>query len=228
MTTGRKVALIEHRSHHAPLLAAVATTYAATLLHRGVVRQWTSGSAGPEETERLTAVAKAWITWQAREVMTECRERCGAQGLLLANGIAYQLAANEGTITVEGDNTVIWVKAAGELLMGGFTPKPPSEVPPAGRSLDDFAHLQDLLADIERIWHERARGRLRGGRRGDPLARWNGTVSYGLELVEAHVHRLAAEAVLNAVEQASDPLARGGAAAAAPPVRATAGEGAQR
>ncbi|GAA3855364.1 acyl-CoA dehydrogenase family protein [Streptomyces sp. NPDC003328] len=209
MTTGRKVSLIEHRSHHAPLMAAVATTYAATLLHRDVVRQWTGGAgAEQEETERLAAVAKAWITWQARSVMTECRERCGAQGLLLSNGIAFQLAANEGTITAEGDNRVIWVKAAGEMLLGGFTPAPPSETPPAGRTLDDSAYLQDLLTDIERIWHSRARSRLRGGRRGDPLARWNGAVTPALNLVEAHVHRRAAQALLTAAGRPSDPQAR--------------------
>ncbi|MFJ7149108.1 acyl-CoA dehydrogenase [Streptomyces sp. NPDC100445] len=204
MTTGRKVPLIAHRSHHAPLLSAIATAYAATLLHRDVVRRWTSGAdAEHEETERLAAVAKAWITWQARAVMTECRERCGAQGLLLSNGIAYQLAANEGTVTAEGDNRVIWVKAAGEMLTGGFTPSPPSAVPAADRDLDDPDQLQELLADIERVWHGRARGRLRGGRRGDPLARWNGTVTPALELVEAHVHRLAAEALLRGAGAAS-------------------------
>ncbi|MFJ4950771.1 acyl-CoA dehydrogenase [Streptomyces sp. NPDC088760] len=209
MTTGRKVSLIEHRSHHAPLLAAVATTYAATLLHRDVVQRWTSnGEAEHEEIERLAAVVKAWITWQARTVMTECRERCGAQGLLLSNGIAYQLAANEGTVTAEGDNRVIWVKAAGEMLTGGFTPTPPSEVPAGSRSLENSDHLQELLADVERIWHGRARSRLRSGRRGDPLARWNGTVTSALQLVEAHVHRLAAEALLGAVGKASDSQAR--------------------
>ncbi|MFI2765666.1 acyl-CoA dehydrogenase [Streptomyces echinatus] len=205
MTTGRKVALIEHRSHHASLLSAVATTYAATLLHRDVVRRWTSGAdAERGETERLAAVAKAWITWEARTVMTECRERCGAQGLLLSNGIAYQLAANEGTVTAEGDNRVIWVKAAGEMLTGGFTPTPPSEIPAADRSLEDPGHLQELLGDVERIWHGRARSRLRNGRRGDPLARWNGTVTPALQLVEAHVHRLAAQVLLDAVEETSD------------------------
>lgn len=209
MTTGRKVSLIEHRSHHAPLLSAVATTYAATLLHREVVRRWTNEVEGEqEETERLAAVTKAWITWQARTVMTECRERCGAQGLLLSNGIAYQLAANEGTVTAEGDNRVIWVKAAGEMLTGGFTPTPASDLPATGRSLDDSRYLQELLTDIERVWHGRARSRLRTGRRGDPLARWNGTVTPALQLVEAHVHRLAAQALLDAAGQASDPGAR--------------------
>ncbi|MEW2467943.1 acyl-CoA dehydrogenase [Streptomyces sp. NPDC046994] len=197
MTKSQTVPLIAHRSHHAPLLDAVATTYAATLLQRKAVQRWERiTDADREETERLLAISKGWITWQARAVLTECRERCGAQGLLLPNGIAGQLAGNEGTITAEGDNRVIWVKAAGEMLLGGFTPKPASEIPPESRQLDDPHHLQDLLADIERIWCERARIRLRAGRGGSGLARWNATVTPALELVEAHAHRLAAEALL--------------------------------
>ncbi|MGW9522382.1 acyl-CoA dehydrogenase family protein [Streptomyces diastaticus] len=203
MTRGQRVPLMAHRSHHEPLLDALATTYAATLLHRSVVRQWeVAGTAEREEVERLVAVTKGWITWAARETMTTCRERCGAKGLLLTQGIAGQLAANEGTITAEGDNQVIWVKAAGELLMGGFTPKPPSETAPEQRSLRDGAHLQDLMADIERVWHERARTRLRApGTRGNPMVRWNGAVTPALELVGAHAHRLAGEALLEATDR---------------------------
>ncbi|GAA2939831.1 acyl-CoA dehydrogenase [Kitasatospora cinereorecta] len=208
MTSGQKVPLIAHRSHHAPLLDAVATTYAATLLHRSVVQQWTwADDADREDLERLTAISKGWITWQARAVMTECRERCGAQGLLLANGIAGQLAANEGTITAEGDNKVIWVKAAGEMLLGGFAPKPPSEIAPEHRALTDPEHLQDLMADLERIWHARARKRLRE-RAASPMARWNAAVTPALHLVDSHVHRLAGEALLTALSQAGSPSAR--------------------
>ncbi|MEU9170370.1 acyl-CoA dehydrogenase [Streptomyces sp. NPDC048420] len=208
MTSGQRVPLFAHRTHHAPLVEALATTYAATLLQRAVVRRWVQAAEGErDEAERLVAIAKGWITWQARAVMTECRERCGAQGLLLSNGIAGQLAANEGTITAEGDNTVIWVKAAGELLLGGFTPIPASEVPPATRSLHDPVYLHDLLGDLERIRHERARVRLRAKRVGSPLDRWNGASGAALSLVDAHVHRLAAQELLTAAAQAADPQA---------------------
>ncbi|WP_449349853.1 acyl-CoA dehydrogenase family protein [Streptomyces shaanxiensis] len=208
MTSGQRVPLFSHRTHHAPLVEALATTYAATLLQRGVVRRWARAAEGErEEAERLVAVAKGWITWQARSVMTECRERCGAQGLLLSNGIAGQLAANEGTITAEGDNTVIWVKAAGEMLLGGFTPRPPSETPPAARTLHDPEYLHDLMGDLERVRHERARGRLRAKRVGSSLDRWNGASSAALSLVDAHVHRLAAQELLAAAGRAADPRA---------------------
>lgn len=202
------VALFAHRSHHTPLLDAIATTYAATLLHRAAVRQWAQATESERENgERFAAIAKGWITWRARAVMTECRERCGAQGLFLANGIAGQLAANEGTITAEGDNLVIWVKAAGEMLLGHFTPKASQDAAPEDRELDDPVFLQDLLADIERIWHQRARTRLRSGKAGDPLNRWNTTVTPALELVDAYAHRQAAQALLEAATQAAHPEA---------------------
>ncbi|MFF3122359.1 acyl-CoA dehydrogenase [Streptomyces sp. NPDC057908] len=209
VTAGGNVPLFAHRSHHAPLVDAIATTYAATLLHRAAVRQWAQATEPERENaERFAAIAKGWITWRARAVMTECRERCGAQGLFLANGIAGQLAANEGTITAEGDNLVIWVKAAGEMLLGHFTPKEPHDAPPEARDLDDPAFLQDLLADIERIWHQRARTRLRSAPAGNPLNRWNTTVTPALELVDAYAHSQAAQALLDAANQAPHPEAQ--------------------
>ncbi|MFB7916304.1 acyl-CoA dehydrogenase [Streptomyces sp. NPDC056061] len=209
VTAGGTVPLFAHRSHHAPLLDAIATTYAATFLHRAAVRRWARATgAEREDGERFAAVAKGWITWRARDVMTECRERCGAQGLFLANGIAGQLAANEGTITAEGDNLVVWVKAAGEMLLGHFTPQEPGSTPPEARELDDPRFLQDLLADIERVWHRRARTRLRGGAAGNPLNRWNATVTPALELVDAYAHRQAAQALHEAADQAAHPEAR--------------------
>ncbi|WP_405455424.1 acyl-CoA dehydrogenase family protein [Streptomyces sp. NBC_00101] len=202
MTNGQRVPLIAHRGHHASLLDAVATTYAATLLQRSVVQQWGLTAGDDREAyERLTAISKAWITWRAREVMTECRERCGAQGLALVNGIAMQLASIEGAITAEGDNRVIMEKAGGEMLLGGVELKPESETAPEDRDLADPQYLQDLMADVERIAHSRAKERLRR-RAASPLARWNATVTPAVALADAHVHRLAGEALLTAAGQA--------------------------
>ncbi|WP_328689781.1 acyl-CoA oxidase [Streptomyces phaeochromogenes] len=206
-TPGGTMPVIEHRSHHAPLLDAFATTYAATLLHRMAVRQWAQAVTKTErdDAERLVAITKGWVTWRARDVMTECRERCGAQGLFLANGIAGPLAAIEGTITAEGDNLVIWVKAGAEMLLDFTTP---SGTPGTKPDLSNPDDLQNLLADIERIWHHRARTRLRSGKRGNPVQRWNGTVLSVLPLVDAHARRLAAAALLDSANQATHPDAK--------------------
>lgn len=236
MKRGEQLPLAAYRTHHATLLHAVATTYAATFLHRGLVRRWSEASSThDEDLERLIAISKAWTTEQARAVMLESRERCGARGLFLGGGIASQLAAIEGAITAEGDNRVILAKAAGQMLVGGFTPSPASVIPPSARELDDPVFLQDLLEDIERIWHLRARTRLRAAGRSQPqdaasealaggatplpspgpshvrpstLERWNGAAASALTLVNAHVHRLAAEALLERARTESQIHAR--------------------
>lgn len=189
------VPLFEHRSHHARLLDALATVYAATLLHRTVLRRWARHSDDDrDDHERLVAVAKSWITWQVRNILIECRERCGAQALFRHNGIADHVVTIEGPITAEGDNLAISVKAAGELLARN----PPAQTEPREGRLDDPEFLQTLLTDVERLWHGRAVARFLGSTALDPLNRWNSAVSPALEGVEAHAQRLAADAMLAA------------------------------
>ncbi|MFI6346022.1 acyl-CoA dehydrogenase [Streptomyces sp. NPDC050560] len=208
MTAGANVPLMAYRSHHGPLLDGLVTAYAATLLQRLAVRRLARAEGEErDDADRLIAMTKGWVTWQARAVMTECRERCGAQGLFLANGIAGELAALEGTITAEGDNTVIWAKAAGELLLGNFSPAAENEGAPADLDLADPEVVQRLLGSVEGLCYERARGLLRGKASG-ALHRWNRTVTAALELVDAHVRRLAAGELLRAAQSADDPEAR--------------------
>ncbi|MFJ5531638.1 acyl-CoA dehydrogenase [Streptomyces sp. NPDC093261] len=200
---GERIPLAAHRSHHGRLLDGLATAYAMTFLHRAVVDRFAAHTEeSREEIERLTAIAKGWITWQAREIATECRERCGAQGLFPANGIADLTANIEGGITAEGDNLVIWVKAASEMVFGHQSAKP--EALPAGE-LTDLPFLRGLLAQVEAIWQARARTALREGPSGDPVGRWNVTSSAALEMVSAHACLQAADAFAAAADQASDP-----------------------
>ncbi|MFL1375938.1 acyl-CoA dehydrogenase family protein [Nocardiopsis protaetiae] len=177
------------RSHHGPLVEAAAEVYAMTLLHRDAVARTVRGSG---DAARAAAVAKAWNTWRGREILTECRERCGARGLFPANRLAEIRADMEGAITAEGDNLPVWVKSAAELLLD------PGDVPAAtapGGDLRDPAVLVGLLGGLE--WHHLAvaRRRLRSAPAGDPLARWNGTVPFALRLVEAHARHRAARAL---------------------------------
>jgi acyl-CoA oxidase len=227
---GERLPVAAHRSHHGRLLDALATAYAMTFLHRDVVDRFAGlddgttdgtgrgeradgtgredrGARGDrEEVERLAAVAKGWITWQARDIAIECRERCGAQGLFPANGISDLPANIEGGITAEGDNLVIWVKAASEMVFGHTVPLPPARTAPG--DVDDPAFLRDLLTHAESLWQKRARTALREGPSGDPTGRWNATSTPALEMVEAHACRAAADAFLTAADRATDPTAR--------------------
>ncbi|MET8330982.1 acyl-CoA dehydrogenase [Streptomyces sp. NPDC005181] len=204
----KPVPVIAHRSHHGPLAEAMATVFAMSLLHRRALDRWeaqagtdpgTVPGTGRAEAERLVAVAKGWITWRAREVIVECRERCGAQALLENNGMAELVAGAEGVITAEGDNLAIHAKAAAEMLFAA--PQAPQDSTPdaAPGDLADPRFLGRLHAHVENLWFARARARMNGARQGGPLDRWNAASGPALRGVEAHAHRQAAEAYADAV-----------------------------
>ncbi|MFB7272745.1 acyl-CoA dehydrogenase [Streptomyces sp. NPDC056244] len=118
-----RVPVFAHRTHHGPLVGALATVFAMSLLHRAALDAWLTHTEETKgEAERAVAVAKGWITWQARGVILEARERCGAQGLLESNGLAELMAGAEGAITAEGDNLAIYAKAAAEMLFSAGAP----------------------------------------------------------------------------------------------------------
>ncbi|MFG2734664.1 acyl-CoA dehydrogenase [Streptomyces harbinensis] len=196
-SAGRRVPLAAHRSHTGRLLEATAHAYALTFLHRRVTDTWIAAPAAERaEAERLAAVAKGYITWQARQIVTEARERCGARGLFPVNGLADHLANAEGAITAEGDNLAIWCKAGAELLFG-HTPAQADR----DRAPDP---LRALLAAAESGWQARARADLRAGPRGDSLARWNGASAAALEHVALHAAGRAADAFADAVAGVTD------------------------
>ncbi|MFF1547022.1 acyl-CoA dehydrogenase [Streptomyces sp. NPDC058291] len=204
---GRRIPVNTHRTHHGRLLRAVATAYAMTLLHRSLTSAWTRHTADDRDRlERLIALAKAWITWQARTIALEARERCGAQGLLPANHLAGFPEYIEGTITAEGDNLLISTKAAAELLH-----HPPAS-PVAGENPADLADprfLRDLLAHTEHAFHAQAHSALRSGPAHDPQGRWNTASGPALHRAHAHTVLLAADALLAAVDGTADAAARG-------------------
>jgi acyl-CoA oxidase len=208
--SGERIPLVAHRSHSGRLIYAIATTYAMTFLHRTTVSHWAEHTeADRAEKERLVAITKGWTTWQARDIVTECRERCGARGLFTANRLTEIMTDLEGTITAEGDNLVIWLKAASEMMFEHEVDLRPSRmIPPGERQLTDPYFLRDLLCDVEAIWQTRARKALRQGPSGDPIARWNGTSAPALKMVAAHARLQAADAFLAAVGQADNPMTR--------------------
>ncbi|MGA4863692.1 acyl-CoA dehydrogenase [Streptomyces lavendulocolor] len=205
---GRRVPLAAHRSHHARLLDRVATAYAMTFLHRAVTERWiTHASEERAAVERLVALTKGWITWQAREIVIESRERCGARALFPVNGLAEYPANADGAITAEGDNLAIWCKAAAEMIFGH--PLAPEPRPAAGtESLTDPAFLRRAVSAAEHYWHTSARCDLRHGTAGDALGRWNNASAAALNLAETHTIGQASDAFATAIAHATDPRTR--------------------
>ncbi|MFF0745786.1 acyl-CoA dehydrogenase [Streptomyces sp. NPDC004111] len=208
---GERVPLQAHRSHHGRLLGPLVTSYAMTFAHREAVNLWSEARTPEErvEAEREVAVMKGWITWQARTVTTECRERCGAQALFSANGLADFPQYTEGTITAEGDNLVVWLKAASELLFGtDAAERAESGLPLDEQPLTDRRFLRGLLADAERLWRSRASAGLRRGPAGDPLGRWNSASFAAVRMVGIHATVRAADAFSRAIDRAAEPATR--------------------
>lgn len=187
------VPVFDYRCNQTRLLGALATAYAATFLLREITRAELGEAT-------VIAVAKGWITWQTRDIVLECRERCGAQGLLSVNRIADMIMATEGAITAEGDNLVVWSKAGADMLMGrGYCP--PAKPEPTTGSLTDCEFLLSLLVQHELYCCQYARTRLRQPGSG-AMGRWNGVVNPALDLVSAFAGRRAAQALLAACRRA--------------------------
>ncbi|WP_344963953.1 acyl-CoA dehydrogenase, partial [Streptomyces thioluteus] len=205
----RTVPVWAHRTHHGPLLEGLATHYAMTALHRVTVARWAerdrTDPADVAAAERQVAVAKGWITWRTRELLAECRERCGAQGLLPENGIVTATMDVEGLITAEGDNLAVWAKAGAELLLDEAAPPPPTV---GGGGPADPAVRGALLHVAEHRLLARARTRLREAPAGDGLRRWNAAAPAALAAVTARAERSAAAALLALARRAEDPYAR--------------------
>ncbi|KUN90616.1 acyl-CoA oxidase, partial [Streptomyces resistomycificus] len=203
--TGQRIPLAAHRSHSGRLLNALATTYAMTFLHRTTLNQYTHHTpTNRTHTERHIAITKSWTTWQARTIVTECRERCGAQGLFTDNRLSDLMNDLEGTITAEGDNLVIYLKAASEMIFN-HQPQQPPTTPPTHQQLTNPHFLRDLLTHTTNLWQTRARTALRQGPTQNPLARWNNTSTPALNMVNTHAQLQAANAFLTATQHPTTP-----------------------
>ncbi|MFJ4056337.1 hypothetical protein ACIPZC_23200 [Pseudomonas sp. NPDC089743] len=112
------VNLLSYPTYRHPMAIDVATTlvHAAWLEH--IVAGLGSDAIKPLPPEVLNEVAilKAVSTWGSQDILTRCRERCGAQGMFSANKIIGYLLTNNGAITAEGENMVIMLKAASYSL----------------------------------------------------------------------------------------------------------------
>ncbi|MFE3517957.1 acyl-CoA dehydrogenase [Streptomyces sp. NPDC059166] len=182
-----------HRTHHGPLASAMATVFAMTLLSRTAMERWDSctDEDGRTEAGRLVDVAKAWITWRAREVIVESRERCGAQALLENNGMTELVTGVEGAITAEGDNIALYAKAAADMLLAPEPGGPRDPVPARPGALAEPAFLDGLLAALQHIWFARAGERALGASGSDPLGQWNAASGAAVRGVEAYAYHQA-------------------------------------
>ncbi|MET8763594.1 acyl-CoA dehydrogenase [Lentzea sp. NPDC004782] len=186
---GRSVPVMAFSTHQAQLLDALARTCAVTVLLNDTRRRASLRSLASVETKRAFAITKALVTWTAQDVVKTCIERCGARGMFTHNRISPYVALIQGAVTAEGDNQVVLLDAANEMLLGrGYTP--PADQPGTGE-LDDPEFLIRLFRYRERVVYERAHAARKVG--DDPFERTNRVGPLAAELGRLHGVRRALE-----------------------------------
>ncbi|SDH46844.1 Acyl-coenzyme A oxidase [Lentzea fradiae] len=201
---GRSVPVMTFRTHQAQLLDALARTCAVSVLLNSTRRQAAEGPFASVGVKRALAITKALVTWTAQDVVTTCIERCGARGMFTHNRISPHVALVQGSVTAEGDNQVVLLDAANEMLLGRDYTPPPAVT--GDGSIDDPEHLLRLFSHRERRIFEKARAARGDG--ADPFERANSAALLSAELGRVHGVRRTLEEFHAVSLRATSPEAR--------------------
>jgi acyl-CoA oxidase len=193
--------VIAYRSHQLPTFTALAKVFALTLLLNHVKRAFIATQ--PEigsELNHLISITKAMCTWEMTDVITVCRERCGAQGIFSANRIADYVSLLQGLVTAEGDNLVLLGTAAGQMLA-----QPASEplLAPAhvtAHDLTDIAWQLELLQYRESWLLDATRKTNVQTQDQSYFESLNATVHPGLAMARLHGVRVALQCMSEAID----------------------------
>jgi acyl-CoA oxidase len=209
--TGRDVSILSYRSYQRAMFESTATHYAcALLLHHTRALCERASLESDIEVSRALAMCKVFVSTRSIELLSRCRERIGAQGMFSANRIISYATQMQGVVTAEGDNEILLIKTARELLVGtGYTPPAEDrETLAAGQGLQSAEFLVALVRARERSLVLRLREELRAAKHGSALEAWNEHLSDAIELAQTHAARLALECFGRAVDRIDHPDAR--------------------
>jgi acyl-CoA oxidase len=109
--------LLDYPSHQRRLLPLLAKTYASYFGLKALTKKFSESDGGDHRMiETLAAGLKSYATWNATQIIQECREACGGKGYLWENRLADLKADTDIFTTFEGDNTVLMQLVAKGLL----------------------------------------------------------------------------------------------------------------
>lgn len=202
-----RVPVIEHRSHHTPLLDIAADTYAMTMLVNAAMRltaeESGSQAAATAPLRHLAALSKSCVTRHVNDILAEAARLCASHGLFAANRFPQYRAANNGCMLGEGENTVITMAATQEMILGhGYEP------PPAERYDPDLPDDMALITLARRREHDATaycRALLKRERESGLgfFHAWNKCALGAMRLADRYTHRRALEELFHASGQAT-------------------------
>jgi acyl-CoA oxidase len=197
------VSVLEYRNHQRDLFSALAYAYASRCLVNFAIRKYEhAGDSEHNYCFRITSATKAHVTYSTERLIRLCRERCGAAGMLEENRLSTYAAQCQGLITAEGDNQIVLIKIARQMLLKqGYVRLDKSRHDHAA-TLSHPERLLGLVRERERRLLDELRramvpARLPGA---DLFEIWNENINLALETATAHSSRLAAEAFWRGAE----------------------------
>jgi acyl-CoA oxidase len=199
---GRKdVPLMEYGNHQRDVLSALAYAYASRLLVNAAFDECMgSTDVTHDRAFRISGATKVHVTYSAQRSILACRERCGAVGLFEHNRMAAYASYCQGVITAEGDNHIVLLKIARQMLLGRDYEQPAPTARAALGNLTQLDRLSALFGTRERLLLSQLRrgmaSKLRGRR---SFETWNEHVTLALEVASAHATRLAFDVFAAAV-----------------------------
>jgi acyl-CoA oxidase len=198
---GPPVPMLRLRHVQRGLLCGLARAYALTFLANAIKRQLCRPDTDAGELALLGMLAKPLFSWSALEIIQECRERCGAQGMFSVNRIADYPGLCQAAITAEGDNQVLHLAAGRMLLVGrGYAARSGPEITTPPTDLTAPEAWLSLLGTREMRLRDRIKTALRSGvtDNRNHFNRLNDQMVPTLDLVDSYGHRRALEELLAA------------------------------
>lgn len=209
--TGGDVSILSYRTYQRTIFECVASNYASSLLVQHAKRLYAEPTLTSEvERYRVLALCKVFVSSRAVQTLTQCRERVGAQGMFSANRIISYLSQAHGIVTAEGDNEILLIKAARELLLGmDYTP-PRAEQALAGvPMLESIDFLVGLVRAREAALVARLRAALGAATAQASLFdAWNDQLNDAVELASTHAARLALDCFSESLDGIADAKTR--------------------
>jgi len=122
----REELLLDYQRHQRRLIPAIARSYAGAFAHEELLGVFDGVFSGEHDTdqdrqelETLAAALKPTSTWDALDILQECREACGGSGFIAANRFTGLRADLDVYATFEGDNNVL-LQLVGKRLLTDF------------------------------------------------------------------------------------------------------------
>ncbi|KAL4383379.1 hypothetical protein GQ457_15G003100 [Hibiscus cannabinus] len=112
-----EVLLLDYPSHQRRLLPLLAKIYAMSFAANYLKMLYVKRTPQSNKTIHVVSSSfKATITWSNMQILQECREACGGQGLKTENRVGHLKAEHDVQSTFEGDNNILMQQVSKALF----------------------------------------------------------------------------------------------------------------